>query len=611
MSGEKLRATQHNARKGKNGVFSVRHNDRNFDLENAKHIDRELADRNWYWHLYQNTQPDLTFEQAEQEAYEKLFREALDAKNERYIQQRHPERVQTMDEYRTNARTCPEETIMQIGTIDKSVDAKTLREICVAQLNWEARTFPNARLLDVALHVDEPGAAPHMHVRRVWYGHDSDGNLTVGQSKALAEMGIQPPHPDQKYGRYNSAKITHTKMCRDHMIELCRERGIELELEPKEKSKSGLDLDEYKAQREQEKAREAQEQARQAQETEQATRREIVRLQQELAEKEAENEKLRAEKESLERANEDLQLQKANAEAGILDAQEKARETEQSIVRLRSSAGHAYDQKLEALRERDEARGARDVEKALQSLEKDVLRRELPAVDILAENPEKKGLWGKIQPATVTISRDQFDHLREEARSNKTAIEAAKYLKQGVAEMRQAASIANMNRIDAQAAADRAAVSVQVEALERDLDRVKEVLSITRTDLKAMETDRDRYRTALNDERNYSKVLKDELATIKSAPDENRELRILFPGTFEKMEYQKHKRELEWAYDNRTTDGRGRTACHLLNGDEMSVRQLLREYRAECAELGLTPAKDMQDHLDRIERADRDQGWER
>ena len=334
-------------------------------------------------------------------------------------------------------------------------------------------------------------------------------------------------------------------------------------------------------------------------------------LQQELAEKEAENEKLRAEKESLERANEDLQLQKVTAEAGILDAQERANRAEEDIVRLRSSAGHAYDQKMEALRERDAARGERDVEKALQGLEKAVLKQELPAADILAESPEKKLLGGKIRPATVTISRDQFDHIREQARSNKTVVEAAKYLRRGVDDMREAASIANMNRIDLQAAADRAAVSVQVEALERDLDRVKEALSITRTDLQAMETDRDRYRTALNDERNYSKVLKDELAAIKSAPDENRELRILFPGTFEKMEHQKHKRELEWAYDNRETDSWGRTTCRLLDGEEMSVRQLLREYRSECAELGLTPAKDMQDHLDRIERADRDQGWER
>lgn len=253
---DKMRLTAHNGRKGKNGVYSPKHNDRNFDARQADHIDEERSSGNWYWHRYQKQEPEITFEDAEAKFYEKHFRETLDARNQKSIDARHPERVKTMDDYRSSAKTCPEEQIMQIGRKDQSVDADLLRQIAVEQINWEQKQFPNFRLLDVALHVDEEGA-PHIHKRGVWVCHE-DGREAVGQAKALAEMGLKAPDSDKKYGKYNNAKMTHTKECREHLAELCRERGIDLEMTPKEHSKSGLALEEYKAQQEQEKARQAQ-----------------------------------------------------------------------------------------------------------------------------------------------------------------------------------------------------------------------------------------------------------------------------------------------------------------------------------------------------------------
>ena len=35
----KVRATRHNGRKGKDGIFRAGHNDRTFDVDNAEHID--------------------------------------------------------------------------------------------------------------------------------------------------------------------------------------------------------------------------------------------------------------------------------------------------------------------------------------------------------------------------------------------------------------------------------------------------------------------------------------------------------------------------------------------------------------------------------------------
>ncbi len=281
---DKMRLTAHNGRAGKNGVYSPKHNDRNFDARQSDHIDEQKSSDNWYWHCYQKNHPDMTFEEAEARYYERHFRESLDARNQKSIDQRHPERVKSMDDYRTSQKTCPEEQIMQIGKDGQTIDPAVLQEIAIEQINWEQKKYPNFRLLDVALHVDEQGA-PHIHKRGVWVAHE-DGLEVVGQAKALAEMGISAPDPDKKYGKYNNAKMTHTKECREHLAELCREHGLDLELTPKEHSKSGLALEEYKAQQEQEKALQAQREAEQARQQVASMQAELTRISSEKAEME-------------------------------------------------------------------------------------------------------------------------------------------------------------------------------------------------------------------------------------------------------------------------------------------------------------------------------------
>ena len=103
-----MRATMHNARTGKNGVFLARHNDRQFDINKADHIKEDNSKENVYWHWMQEEQPQMTFEEAEAAFYEKYCRSYLDAQNNRYKKQRHAERVKSMDEYRTTPQTCPE-----------------------------------------------------------------------------------------------------------------------------------------------------------------------------------------------------------------------------------------------------------------------------------------------------------------------------------------------------------------------------------------------------------------------------------------------------------------------------------------------------------------------
>lgn len=238
-----MRATIHNGRTSHLGAFTPKHNDRNFDINHAEHIDPERVKNNRYWNW---TGKEITFEAAEQAFYEKYIRKHLDAQNARYRAQRHAERAKTMDEYRRSPQTCPEEVILQIGKLGDTIPADMMARIIQEQINWEQKTFPGVKVLDVALHMDEQGA-PHIHERRAWVYTDKAGNLAISQNKSLEQMGVELPNPNKPRGRFNNRKQTFSKRCREHLLQICREHGLEIEEIPQEKSKSGRTLEDYQA----------------------------------------------------------------------------------------------------------------------------------------------------------------------------------------------------------------------------------------------------------------------------------------------------------------------------------------------------------------------------
>jgi hypothetical protein len=238
-----MRATIHNGRTSHLGAFTPKHNDRSFNISHAEHIDPERVKLNRYWNW---TGKEITFEAAEQIFYEKHIRKHLDAQNARYKAQRHAERAKTMDEYRRSPQTCPEEVILQIGKLGDTIPADMMARIIQEQINWEQKTFPGVRVLDVALHMDEQGA-PHIHERRAWIYTDKDGNFAISQNKSLEQMGVELPNPDRPRGRFNNRKQTFSQMCREHLLQICRKHGLEIEEIPQEKSKSGRTLEDYQA----------------------------------------------------------------------------------------------------------------------------------------------------------------------------------------------------------------------------------------------------------------------------------------------------------------------------------------------------------------------------
>lgn len=271
-----MRATIHNGRTSHLGAFTPRHNDRNFNINHAEHIDPERVKDNRYWNWTGN--PETTFEAAEQAFYEKYIRQHLDAQNARYRAQRHAERAKTMDEYRRSPQTCPEEVILQIGKRGDTIPADMMARIIQEQINWEQKTFPGVKVLNVALHMDEQGA-PHIHERRAWVYTDKDGNFAISQNKALEQMGVELPNPNKPRSRFNNRKMSFSRMCREHLLQICREHGLEIEEIPQEKSRSGRTLEDYQAGEAEKRAAEAE------------RRREFSERAAESAEKQAESAK--------------------------------------------------------------------------------------------------------------------------------------------------------------------------------------------------------------------------------------------------------------------------------------------------------------------------------
>ena len=292
----KMRVTYHNGRSNKQGVYSSKHNDRNFEAENASHIEPEQAENNAYWHIYQRQNPEMSFENAEEKFYREHFGEFLEARNNRYLAQRQKKRVQSMADYRKSQKSCPEETIMQVGNKNQSVSKEKMCRIFNEYIRWQHKKYPQLATLNCAYHGDEQGAG-HIHIRQVWIAHDSEGCEMVHQGQSLAEMGVQRPKPEKKESRYNNAKMVFTKKSREKIIEIARSFGVEIEDKAQDASKSGKDLLAWQVERDNIRRDEAKAELQKAVEEHKETLEAITKAEVYLAgiNEETEKEKKRAE----------------------------------------------------------------------------------------------------------------------------------------------------------------------------------------------------------------------------------------------------------------------------------------------------------------------------
>ena len=236
-----MKLTRHNGRSGRNGTYNPRHNDRRFDLNNSSHIDSERARKNVYWDCYRgyttagsredSSQPDFSFEQIERAYYTEHYSDYVEAQNARNEKTRHTERNRSVGDLLTNNKTCPEESIYQIGTVEESVPPETLFQIVNEFYGeFERRFGSHVHLLDWALHLDE--GTPHIHERHVFDCKNRYGELCPQQEKALEELGVPLPSPDKPKGKNNNRKQTFDSICRTMLFDISRRHGVHLEQEP-------------------------------------------------------------------------------------------------------------------------------------------------------------------------------------------------------------------------------------------------------------------------------------------------------------------------------------------------------------------------------------------
>lgn len=233
-----MKATRHNGRSGKHGAYNVKHNDRNFDVDNSDHIGAERTKENVYWDCYQGyfheamgTERRFTFSEIEKAYYYEHYGEHVEAQNLRNDQARHSERNRSIDDVLSNKNTCPEESILQIGNIDSSVPGPVLAQIAAEYFEkYNERFGEYIHILDWALHLDE--ATPHIHERHVFDVLNKYGELCPQQDKALEALGFDLPDQTKPRSRYNNRKMTFDAECRKMFLEICKKHGLEIDMEP-------------------------------------------------------------------------------------------------------------------------------------------------------------------------------------------------------------------------------------------------------------------------------------------------------------------------------------------------------------------------------------------
>ena len=238
---EKMRLSSHMSRKD---AGPGNHNSRTNFKGESLNIDAEKSKNNYYWNCITGTKEHLSFKKVEEDYYKENYTSMLDARNENYKKNRHPENCRTMEEYMQADKTKPEEHIIQVGDMNNTITKKQLHEVLVDYYKWHTKTFPNVKFLDIAIHVDEK-CAPHIHMRRVWECTGKYGK-EICESKALKEMGIKRPDPNKKEGKGNNAKMTYTAMVRNKLLDICIAHGIDIETEVKDGGAIHLQPTEFK-----------------------------------------------------------------------------------------------------------------------------------------------------------------------------------------------------------------------------------------------------------------------------------------------------------------------------------------------------------------------------
>lgn len=205
-------------------------------MKNAENIEASRTIMNLYWdcanglRTHEENSRFPTFTQHERNEYEKRYSSFIAGQNARNIKAGHAKRNRTVDDLLADVRICPEETIYQIGKEGDCPPPEVLLEIVQEFMDTiEERFGRHVHVLDWALHLDE--TSPHIHARQVFDVENRHGEMEPKQEKALEQLGIPLPFPDKKPSKVNNRKVAFDSICRELLLGICREHGLEVETE--------------------------------------------------------------------------------------------------------------------------------------------------------------------------------------------------------------------------------------------------------------------------------------------------------------------------------------------------------------------------------------------
>ena len=180
----------------------------------------------------------------EQHFYENRYSKFIEKQNERNAKIRHTERNRSIPDLLSSRKTCPEETIYQLGTLDEHASAEDLLNIVTEFIDeFKAKFGEHVHVLDWALHLDE--STPHIHERHVFDCENQYGEVAPQQEKALEALGFDLPDPDKPLSRRNNRKITFDAACRKMLFEIAKRHGLELEEEAEYGNRQYLEKQDY------------------------------------------------------------------------------------------------------------------------------------------------------------------------------------------------------------------------------------------------------------------------------------------------------------------------------------------------------------------------------
>lgn len=163
-----------------------------------------------------------------------------------------------MEDVLKSKKTCPEESIYQLGTIDEHASAQTLVMVFDEfKKEFDERFGSNVHIIDWSLHMDE--ATPHIHERHVFDATNRYGEIEPKQEEALKQLGFELPQPEKARSRTNNRKMVFDSACQVMFLDICKRHGLELDEEASYGGRQYLEKQDYIRMKQKEEIAEQQE----------------------------------------------------------------------------------------------------------------------------------------------------------------------------------------------------------------------------------------------------------------------------------------------------------------------------------------------------------------